>query len=474
MTTADPEHPQTADAPELPLLERPSEPLRDVVEDERRLREAVASIAAGTGPLAIDAERASGYRYGQTAYLVQLRRAGAGTWLIDPSACPDLSELQAATADVEWVLHAATQDLPCLRELGLHPSQLFDTELAARLVGLPRVGLAAAVEHYLGVTLAKEHSAVDWSTRPLPEPWLVYAALDVEILVELRDELEADLDRQGKLEWAREEFAALTSFTGPPPRVDPWRRTSGLHRIRSRRGLAVVRELWLERDALAQQRDTSPGRVLPDSVIVEVAQQVAPAPTRGRPGAGRGGAGEAGAAGAGAGAGSGGAAGSTGGAGSRRSGAPSAFGNRAYRRNERRWEAAVERAMLLPEDHLPPQTLPTDGPPPPRAWADKDPVAAAWLTAARDALAVRGADLAVPVENLLSPDLVRRTLWSPPSPLTVDTLADALRAGGARPWQVEQVAPLLATTHPSTLHRLDDDDDVDADGRCDQGRASGG
>ena len=127
---------------------------------------------------------------------------GSGTWLIDPIACPDLAPVAEAIGDAEWVLHAATQDLPCLAEVGLRPARLFDTELGGRLVGLPRVGLAAVVEHYLGLSLAKEHSAVDWSTRPLPEPWLRYAALDVEVLVQVRDAVAADLAAQGKVEWA--------------------------------------------------------------------------------------------------------------------------------------------------------------------------------------------------------------------------------------------------------------------------------
>src|SRR5690348_11785709 len=249
----------------------PADGVPPVVESERALMEAARAIAAGEGPVALDAERASGYRYGQRAYLVQLRREGSGTWLIDPIACPDLSPLGDAIGGAEWILHAATQDLPCLAELGLRPRQLFDTELAGRLLGLPRVGLSAAVEHYLGLSLAKEHSAVDWSTRPLPEPWLRYAALDVEVLVELRDAVAADLEEQGKTEWAREEFDALLDFEGPPVRVDPWRRTSGMHRVRKRRGLALVRELWQTRDRIAERRDTSPGRVLPDAVIVELA-----------------------------------------------------------------------------------------------------------------------------------------------------------------------------------------------------------
>src|SRR5699024_8762752 len=145
----------------------------------------IGALRSGAGPVAIDAEPASGYRYGERAYLVQVRREGAGTALIDPVPCSDLSELSVALSDTEMVLHAAHQDLPCLTEINLRPSRLFDTELAGRLLGYQKVGLGAMVERLLGLRLAKEHSAVDWSQRPLPKDWLRYAALDVEILVEL-------------------------------------------------------------------------------------------------------------------------------------------------------------------------------------------------------------------------------------------------------------------------------------------------
>src|SRR6188768_1598939 len=250
----------SATAPEGPApslvvpLDEPADGVPRVVETERELARAADAVAGGEGPVAIDAERASGYRYGQRAYLVQVRREGAGTWLIDPVGCPDLTPLDDAIGAAEWILHAATQDLACLAEVGLRPRQLFDTELAARILGLHRVGLAAVVEELLGLSLAKEHSAVDWSTRPLPEPWLRYAALDVEVLTDLRDGVAAELSRQGKLAWAQEEFAAVVAAPPPPPRVDPWRRTSGMHRVRDRRRLAAVRELWTARDAIARQR----------------------------------------------------------------------------------------------------------------------------------------------------------------------------------------------------------------------------
>ncbi|WP_300611183.1 HRDC domain-containing protein, partial [Trebonia sp.] len=255
-------------------LVEPADGLPPVTSTPGELAAAVGRLAAGSGPVAVDAERASGYRYGQKAYLVQLRREGAGTVLIDPIACPDLSGLDAALAGAEAVLHAASQDLPCLAEVGYRPRQLFDTELAGRLLGYPRVALGTMLEEVLGYRLAKEHSAADWSLRPLSEEMLRYAALDVEVLIELRHALAAQLAAQGKAEWARQEFAAVASAALPQPRPDPWRRTSGIHKVRSRRGLAVVRELWEARDAIARDADLSPRRILSDQAIVEAARQL--------------------------------------------------------------------------------------------------------------------------------------------------------------------------------------------------------
>ncbi|MDQ2758415.1 MAG: HRDC domain-containing protein [Actinomycetota bacterium] len=395
--------PDAEPARELVPLLMPAGGVPDVVTQERQLLEAAAAVAGGTGPVAIDAERASGHRYGQRAYLVQLRREGSGTWLIDPAALPDLSPLNEAIGDAEWVLHAATQDLPCLAEIGLRPRRLFDTELGARLVGLPRVGLGAAVEHYLGLSLAKEHSAVDWSTRPLPEPWLRYAALDVEVLVQLRDAIASDLESQGKLGWAHEEFHALLEFSGPALRVDPWRRTSGMHKVRKRRAVAIVRELWEARDRLAQQRDTSPGRVLNDSVLVELALLAPTTPADLEP-----------------------------------------KELRLARRNPRPWLEAVRKGLALPESQLPVLTLPATGPPPQRSWADRDPVAAARLTQAREEMGVFAQEHDVPVENVLTPDTLRRVLWTPPADLSEDGIGAALTAYGARAWQVAVAAPIVA------------------------------
>src|SRR5699024_222302 len=215
---------------DLPVLAEPRDGVPAVADTPAGLAQAADRLAAASGPVAVDAERASGFRYGQRAFLVQLRRSGAGTVLLDPEALGDLSPIDRAVAGAEWILHAATQDLPCLAEAGMKPRALFDTELAARLLDWPKVGLASVVERVVGVRLKKEHSAVDWSTRPLPESWLRYAALDVEVLIDVKNYLQEELDTAGKSEWAREEFEHLLEFT-PPSHPDPWRRTSGMHTL---------------------------------------------------------------------------------------------------------------------------------------------------------------------------------------------------------------------------------------------------
>jgi len=389
-------------APPAPLLE-----LRDglppLTDTPPALEEACRALAAATGPVAIDAERASGYRYSSRAYLIQLRREGAGTVLIDPIGFESLAPLQDALADTEWILHAATQDLPCLTEVGLTPAALFDTELAGRLLGYPRVGLATLVETLLGYRMKKEHSAADWSTRPLPVPWLEYAALDVEVLLELREVLAAELRETGKEEWARQEFEALRGFT-PVVRIDPWRRTSGLHRVRGRRLLGAVRELWETRDEIARTRDVSPGRIIGDGAIVTAA--MAMPTTRADLLATKG------------------------------------FHGRGAQRYAERWVDALTRAQEMPEEELPVRAPRTDGPPTPRAWAERDPVAAERLTLAREGMNRLSEENRLPAENLLSPDTVRRVMWEPAGADT-DAIAGQLSALGARPWQVELTAPML-------------------------------
>ncbi|MQA27675.1 MAG: ribonuclease D [Micromonosporaceae bacterium] len=389
------------------MLTMPREGTPEPIETAETLRAAVDRLATGSGPLAVDAERASGYRYTPRAYLIQLRRAGAGTVLLDPVPFDDLSHVGAALAHAEWVLHAASQDLPCLTEIGMRPKRLFDTELGARLAGFERVGLAALTERLLGYTLEKHHSAADWSTRPLPKSWLTYAALDVELLVELRYALATELERQGKLAWAEEEFAALLAAPPPKPRTDPWRRTSGIHKARGSRALARVRTLWHARDDVARHRNVAPGRVLPDAAIVAAAQAdpADHAALSGLPG----------------------------------------FGGRAARRLGEVWLRALAEARALRDAELPPATVPSDGPPPAHRWADRDPVAAKRLARCRAVVNHLSEELMVPPENLLSPDAVRRLAWSPPNPLSHQATVDALRGYGARQWQLDLTAAQLAT-----------------------------
>ena len=393
------------DASEEPVLRdaAPVDPV-EVVDTQEGYRDAVRRIRDGQGPIAVDAERASGFRYSQRAYLIQLFRRGSGTILLDPPAIGDFTELAAAMAGEEWVLHAASQDLACLREVGLDPDRIFDTELAARLLGFDRVGLGPVVEQLLGLHLAKEHSAADWSTRPLPTSWLVYAALDVELLLDVRDREAELLEETGKADIARQEFEAVRLKEVRQAPAEPWRRLSGVHAVRGARNLAIARELWQARDEYARAVDSAPGRLVPDASLVAVAR-TPPASKR-------------------------------------ELASMRSFSGRASRPEIDRWWAAVE-AGLATED-LPTTRVPSDAPPPPRAWADRDPVADRRLKAARPAVAAVAEALHLPTENLLTPDTLRRVAWEPPADPTADTVGAALAALGARPWQIEATAAAIA------------------------------
>ncbi|MGI8679226.1 MAG: HRDC domain-containing protein [Jatrophihabitans sp.] len=391
----------------VPVLREPRDGVPEPLTDRHRLDQFVADLRAGRGPVALDAERASGYRYSQRAYLVQLRRAGVGTAMIDPITLPDLAVVGDALVGTEWILHAAGQDLPCLAEIGMRPSTLFDTELAGRLLGDERVALGTMVEKHLGIGLVKGHSAADWSTRPLPYDWLVYAALDVELLAPLRDNLAEQLADAGKTEWAEQEFEAVRLAPPNPPRVDPWRRTSGIHKLRSRHQLAAVRALWFARDEYAAERDIAPGRVLPDTAIVDAARTN---PARARDLAGR-----------------------------------PVFGGPRQRRQLDRWFGALDAARHLDEQDLPPATAATgDGMPAASRWRDRDPVAAARLVAAREAVGTVAAAQQVLAQNLLASDVVRRLCWDPPATADADAVRTRLAELGARPWQIGLTADPLA------------------------------
>ena len=386
----------------LPAVQAPHQTV-DVITDRAEYLAAVEALRAGHGPIGIDAERASGYRYSQRAYLIQVFRRGAGTFLFDPPAVGSFTELNDALADEEWILHAASQDLTCLREVGIDPKRLFDTELAARLAGLPRVGLGTVVEELLGIHLAKEHSAADWSTRPLPQAWLVYAALDVELLVDLREALGGILERDGKTHIADEEFRAVLARDFVVVRQDPWRRLNGVHSVRGGRNLAVARELWNARDQYAREIDTAPGRLIPDAALTAVAKTL---PESKRDLAAR-----------------------------------KEFTGRASRTQLDRWWAAIEAGLASTD--LPTLRGTGEAIPPPRVWADKNPEADRRLKAARAAVTVVSEELNIPLENLLTPDTLRRVAWKPPQELSVYNVALDLAELGARGWQIDATAQVI-------------------------------
>jgi ribonuclease D len=375
-----------------------------VIDTREAYLEAVELIAAGHGPIAVDAERASGFKFSQRAYLIQLYRRGAGSFLFDPPAIGSFTELNDAISREEWILHAASQDLACLREVGLDPRVIFDTELAARLLGIPRVGLGSVVEEFLGIHLKKEHSAADWSRRPLPESWLEYAALDVELLPDLRDKLAELLIENSKAVIAAQEFEATRTKEPKPVAAEPWRRLTGVHSLRNPRNVAVARSLWMARDALAREIDVSPGRLVPDSSLVAAARVMPDS--------------------------------------KRELAALKEFSGRASRTEIDRWWAALEEGKAATD--LPVNRRSEDTLPPPRSWADRNPEADSRLKAARAALGALSEFVHIPVENLLTPEILRRIAWTPPEPLTAENVAAALSDLGARPWQLELTAQPIA------------------------------
>jgi ribonuclease D len=361
----------------------------------------VAALAQGQGPVAADSERASSYRYSDDAQLVQLFRRGSGIFLIDSAALGDLSTVSQALRGVEWVFHAASQDLPCLRRCGLQPDSIFDTELASRLLGEPHVGLAAVVARTVGVGLAKQHSAQDWSRRPLPTEWLNYAALDVAFLLDVRDVLETELAAADKLEIARQEAAAVLAAPPPAPRPEPWRRVNGSHSLRSPRQLAVVRSLWQARDRIAARRDLFPGRVLPDAAIVAAAAAL---PSKAEELA-----------------------------------LIHPFNGPRQSRQLGYWWQAVAEALALRPSELPSLRGPRrETTPPVRYWAKRNPSAAERMAMVKPALAQLSEELRIPVENLMQPDLIRQMVFNAPNDIPA-----VMAAEGARPWQIKAVGPLI-------------------------------
>jgi ribonuclease D len=401
---------QTEEVEELPLLKSPRVKDVQLVETAEQLNFAIDALKNCEGPFGLDAERASGFKYSQRAYLIQVHRKNSPIFLIDPISVvedggPHVFERFAVLlGEDEWILHAASQDIPCLRELGIRPRTLFDTELGSRIAGLPRVGLGAVTEHFLKLRLAKEHSAVDWSIRPLHDDWLNYAALDVDVLIELREGVSKLLAEQGKTEWAAAEFANVALMQPKEPKVDRWRGLTGMHEIKDQRSLAIARELWLARENLAEKLDVSPGRLIPDSSIVGLAAN----PVKTRP----------------------------------ELAASKTFSGRASRSYLDTWWEAL--SLGLNTRDLPPTRLPQVGIPNHRTWPNRFPDADQRLKNLRPIMSEISESVQVPLENILTPDYLRQLCFEPPQVISEESVAEMLTSLGARKWQVELVSGPLA------------------------------
>lgn len=407
---------------ELTPLLVPRAGVPDVITTQSAFEEMISALLNGVGPIAIDAERASGYKYSQRAYLIQLYRINGGLHLIDPIAIKDKSLWQKFNdnfANLEWVIHASTQDLPCLLELGLNPQSLFDTELGARIAGSPRVGLGALAESLLEFQLAKEHSAVDWSIRPLKPEWLTYAALDVDVLLDIREKVEQILIEKNKLDWAKQDFSAiLSSFKlkqNDQPKIDRWRKTSGMHKVRDRLTMTIIKDLWLDRDQLAQELDIAPGRILNDEAIIEIATK--------KP--------------------------NTIEAITKVIGWRSKIQSPPYAR----WLAQLNNSLSTSIEKQVELRVQSNNLPPMKVWKERNPLGYARLSHARSNIAALALELDLPVENLVTPELVRKLCWELPKndqSSYEKYVAEQLKQMGARDWQISQVTPLIAQALPQT------------------------
>lgn len=401
---------------ELPLL---SSPRLDtlLVDSNETLTLLLKALAANNDPIAIDAERASGFRYGQRAYLIQIAVKDESIYLFDPTpeyATELLVELKSRINSTPWIIHAASQDLPCLNELGLYPTAIFDTELGGRILGLPKVSLGTMTADYLGLTLAKEHSAVDWSTRPLPAEWLNYAALDVDVLFDLWEAIAEELQSKDKYEIALAEFDHLTIPQLKSEKIERWRSVTGIHEIKDQRQLTIVKFLWEAREHLAKEKDVAPGRLIPDGSIIAAVK--ANPLSRSELASLR------------------------------------SFTGRASRTYIDEWWNALHKgqtAINLVELRPKATGLPNH-----RNWANKFPLANARFLWTRKLLSELSTAISIPIENLIAPDTVKAICFEPPE-LTEQSLTGFLDSRGVRKWQIALLLGLLMkslaeTTPPVT------------------------
>ena len=394
----------------------PSEGTPQLMAGAAAIRQAADQLAQGTGWCAVDTERASGFRYHNRVCLLQIRRAGAGTMLIDVESDPQATTdfIGRVLADTGWVVHAASTDLPYLEQLRLRPPQLFDTELAGRFLGFHRVNLAAMVEHYLGVRLRKNHGGEDWSRRPIPSEWLDYAALDVEYLLPLADAMRSELTQQHpKDEWVAEECDYLTRvYRGYSPTPKSWEDLKGVHGLRTSKQLQVARWLWRVREKLARASDTAVSRLLPDKALVALATEL---PTT----------------------------------------VPKVMRTPGYpprlRRKARYWANQVDKALRTAQDRWPePFPIPTyrDTPPSRYTWSRYYPESFPKLTMVREELARVAAQVEIPVENMIQASDTNEIVWRSQElkEVTDDTeLLELLQRLQIRLWQQKLCLPIFTS-----------------------------
>jgi ribonuclease D len=375
-----------------------------LVDRDDELQQLVKNLEATTR-IAIDAERASGFRYGQRAYLIQILIEKVGIYLVDTTIDFEstlLFNFKKLVSEKTWIIHAASQDIPCLAEYDLSPSSILDTELAGRILGLPKVSLGTMCEELLKLGLSKEHSAVDWSARPLPANWLNYAALDVDVLFDLWEAIENKLREANKYEYATQEFHHLTLPIEKPEKLDRWRSITGIHELKQARALTVIRSLWEAREKLAKEKDVAPGRLIPDLSLVAVVKAEPKSKSE--------------------------------------LASLRAFTGRASRSYLDLWWAAYEHGIQTQE--LVEIKAPSSGIPNHRNWPSKFPEANIRLQWMRVLLKDLSETALIPVENLMSPEIVRRICFSPPERST-EGLDSAVRSFGARSWQANLVVPLF-------------------------------
>ena len=388
---------------ELTPLDQPQAGIPQLTHTD--LAPAIESLAASHGAFAVDTERASGFRYSNRAYLIQIKRADGEIFLIDPVGIEsELAPLAELMHD-EWILHDAAQDLPCLAELGLYPKKIFDTVMATLILGFEHHSLQAIAADLLGISLAKEHAVADWSMRPIPPEMRAYAALDVELLHQLAAVLRKMLQDAGRYDWFVQECEAIRTRKPRPANPQPWRKYANRIELIDRRSLAMLQNMWQTRDTIARKLDLPPSKIIDPLLLAELA------------------------------------------------------------RRKPRSQADVTRSPLLRKNsmqisaadlwtaiHQAWRTAPADLPerfqqkknplhPPLKSWETHNPAAFLRWNALREAILAHAADLGILQEILLKPKLQKRIAWEGWE--SAADLTEKLATWGARPWQIEQCAPII-------------------------------